>query len=201
MLIAWIRKNSRLLYVIVAIVFVLLSTLIASLYSNSQSALWLTQESISNPTPITVHAISSALSPTAQALISKPLVFPEFILSVVPQPGSKLPSPRCVTVSITEQAIWVPGVMEEQLTPHLFESFSFTLDSQSYPISNRNFLSAEGGRYKEYTNGTLVGSYGGNITACIPVRLEKGYHIVTVQVSALSGKIYSYSWAFEITET
>jgi len=165
--------------------------------TNTSSSVESTEHAILQPSPIAMGTLSSMLSPTAKALIGAPVVFPKFVRSVNPKPAALVASPQCIDISLLQSAVWEPGNTAGTLVKHLFESFQFTLDGQIFTV-NKNLLTATGAENTVYTQKTPAGSYGDTLDACIIVLLSNGLHIVNVQVSSLSGVIYSYTWAFEV---
>jgi hypothetical protein len=136
-------------------------------------------------------------------LFNHPLPIPSFLLlpTYSPQPGTVVAQVDEICLGLNPEAFWEVGVFADELGSHLIDQLSMWVDGKKLPdppgediliVATLNGIIDKSGNF--------IASWGGEISTCYKVKLGSGLHIVTVEDSSVSGRIFSYSWVFAISD-
>jgi hypothetical protein len=132
------------------------------------------------------------LIPTAQYLVQNPVLLPDFIKAISPSPGSILAGSSEVCVTLYTGAILERGDTGGSLRTQILNNTEFLINNQKLPPYV--FVKHQ---FPAFSVEIIDGVSTGWITFCFTADLAKGIHIITVNTTSSSGKVYSYSWAIE----
>lgn len=134
----------------------------------------------------------------ANKLIAEPITKPDYLGILNPSPGYTGPFTEPLCFTVIDEGLWEPGNEADPLSRYLLSHIRFFMDDQAITAKPIGGLVSQtlGAKYDD--QGNYLGSFGGSIETCYDLKLTKGLHIAEVQVSSMSGKQYSYKWAFEI---
>lgn len=102
-----------------------------------------------------------------------------------------------VCVTMIPKDFWEPGDNADDLSSRLTEGAKFVIDGTM--ILGRGWDAITTLEYQVDEMGSILGSWGGPVRNCLDVsELPIGEHTATIEVTSLSGIIYSYTWTFTI---
>jgi hypothetical protein len=137
---------------------------------------------------------ASILQPTAESLLKSPLPAVDFIDYLDPYPGQTGLSSQHFCMSLNPEAIYEPGDYKKDFDNKWRTLFRLTLDGNPISVEQMNFIynlscfAATDNRCAKL-----------NMMGCVQEKLlAEGLHSATLQATSMSGKVYSYTWAFRV---
>jgi hypothetical protein len=123
---------------------------------------------------------------------------PPFILNIGGYSNDSA-HPERICIEIDQGKIWEAGDKANDLFHHITDNLHVTIDNSSiYGIEFAEWATI---RNVIDNTGQVLGSYGGEISACFDSSfLESGLHNATIEIKSTSGRENRYSWTFEIVE-
>jgi hypothetical protein len=131
-------------------------------------------------------------------LINNPRPIPKYLTAIIPYPGTRAPFGGSVCFSLLSSALFEPGNQADELIGYLASHRQLTVDGHTLPDKSAHIAVFDIRRAMYDERGSLVGTSGGTLQICYHIPLTDGLHRANVEVSSMSGRRYSYIWAFEV---
>jgi hypothetical protein len=111
---------------------------------------------------------------------------------------------QSVCVILNQFFIWEPGDGAPGSNANTFLSVQRTLRIEVDGVAQNDLQIAQllTAFFRRDSTGTVVGSHGGNISACFSAAdLTAGLHLGHISFQSTSGKEFGYEWAFRVSGT
>jgi hypothetical protein len=136
---------------------------------------------------------------TAESLRDNPPPIPAFLFQQPDGNPGHLLGYECIEIDQTR--IWEPGDHADTLREQLDKSLIVSVDHNFVPsdeiLSPHSLVSSP----VTDESGNIIGWTEGPMQVCFDrQKRSNGLHLATIEVRSTSGKVYSYSWAFETAE-
>jgi hypothetical protein len=139
------------------------------------------------------RSLDPQIIPTAEFLAQNPSPLPYFINYIDPPPGETLLSGQQICLTINPGELMRPEDIYDRVQDFVAWNTTFTINEQPLPFYTPAFPEFPAGMYK-----IIEGQETGVILYCFTPDLEMGLHLAELHTKDLSGKNYSYSWAFRV---
>lgn len=144
---------------------------------------------------ILLAGISSSLLFSNRVQKLQGLPTPVFVLTTVYH--AQVPS-GSVCTTISQETLWSPEYPYGDLTKSITDSLNATIDDLNLGKDAITFGQYNAIQYA-FKDGQVVGTYGDWTEICLTTGYRlPGQHIANIRFKSLSGKEYSYSWAFQV---